>query len=144
MRAADAAQRADRHAAALHVGRAQLAVACLLGQVAHLLADLQDALLVGALEHRHHQAVGRVRREADVEVLLVDQRVAVQAGVELGELLERRHHRLDDEGQHGHLGTGLLVLLVGGDAEGFQLGDVASSLLVTCGIITSCGAGSRR
>jgi hypothetical protein len=51
--------------------------------------DLEDALLVGVLDHRHDQAVRRVGGEGDVEVLLVDQVVAVERGVELRELLQR-------------------------------------------------------
>jgi hypothetical protein len=93
-------------------------------QLAHLGGDLQHALLVGVLEHRHHQAVRRVGRKADVEVLLVDQRIAVQAGVEVGELLQRRDHGLDHEGQHRDLDAGLLVLLVQLHAQRFELGDV--------------------
>jgi hypothetical protein len=46
---ADAAQAADAEAAAAHVGRAQLAVARLLGQFAHLLADLQTPFLSASL-----------------------------------------------------------------------------------------------
>jgi hypothetical protein len=121
---ANAAQAGDREAGARHLGRRQLAVARLLGQLAHFLADLQDALLVGILDHRHHQAVGRVGRKADMEVLLVDQGVAVQRAVELGVFLQRRHAGLDQKGQHRHLDAGLLVLLVGRHAEGFQIGDV--------------------
>jgi hypothetical protein len=78
---ANATQAGDGEAGARHLGRRQLAVARLLGQLAHFLADLQDALLVGILDHRHHQAVGRVGRKADMEVLLVDQGVAVQRAV---------------------------------------------------------------
>ena len=73
MRAANAAQAADSEAAALHVGAAQLAFARFLGQLAHFLADLQDAFLVGIFEHGHDQAVGRVGDKTDVEILLVNQ-----------------------------------------------------------------------
>ena len=121
---ADAAERRNGEARARHVGRAELAVARLLRQLAHFLADLQDALLVGVLDHRHHQAVGRVRREADVVVLLEHELLAVERGVELGEFLQRRHAGLDEEGQHRDLDARLLVFLVELDAEGFQLGDV--------------------
>jgi hypothetical protein len=112
---------------------AQLAVARLLGQLAHFLADLQDALLVGVLDHRHHQAVGRVGRKADVEVLLVDSCVAVQRAVELGELLQRGHAGLDQEGQHRDLDAGLLVLLVGRTRKASRSVMSASSWLVTAG-----------
>ncbi len=121
---ADPAQRRDREAPAAHVGRRELAVARLLRQLAHLGGDLQHALLVGVLDHRHDQAVRRVGGEADVEVLLQHQMVALQAGVELGELLQRGDAGLDQEGEHRHLDARLLVLLVGRDPERLELGDV--------------------
>ena len=40
------------------------------------------ALLVGVLDHRHHEAVGRVGGEADVPVVLEDEVVAVERAVE--------------------------------------------------------------
>ena len=49
--------------------------------------------LSAVLDHRHHQAVRRVGGEADVEVLLQDELVAVEDGVELGELLQRGDRR---------------------------------------------------
>ena len=45
-------------------GRPQLAIARLLRQFAHLGADLEDALPVGVLDHRHHQAARRIRGKA--------------------------------------------------------------------------------
>ena len=58
------------------------------------------ALLVGVADHRHDEPVRRVGGEADVVVLLEDQVVAVERGVELGELLQRGHRRLDHEREH--------------------------------------------
>ena len=66
----------------------------------------------------------RVGGEADVVVLLEDQVVAVERGVELGELLQRRDRRLDHEREHADLDAALLVLLVQLHAEGFEVGDV--------------------
>src|SRR5690606_6112567 len=63
---ADAAQRADREAAAGHVRRADLAVARLLRQHRGFLRDPVDALAVAVAHHRDHQALGRVGGEADV------------------------------------------------------------------------------
>ena len=57
-------------------------------------------------------------------VLLENQLVAVQRGVELRELAQRRHAGLDQKGQHGDLDTRLLVLRVGRDPERFKVGDV--------------------
>src|SRR5215470_6031906 len=83
IRSAYAAEARNREATALHVGRTQLALARLGRQIAHLLGNREHALLVGVLHHRHHQPVGRVGRETHVVVLLVDQVVAVERGVEL-------------------------------------------------------------
>ncbi len=123
-RAADAAQARDREAAALHVGRAELAFARLRGERRHLRGDREHALLVGVLDHRHDEAVRRVGGEADVEVLLQDQVVAVERGIDVRELPQRGDARLDQEREHRHLDAGLLVLLVERDAEGLEVGDV--------------------
>ena len=114
----------DRERAALHLVGLELAVARELGQLAHLLGDLGHALLVGVADHRHDQPVRRVGGEADVPVVLQDQRVAVEAGVELGELLQRRDRRLHHERQHADLDAALLQLLVHLHAELLEVGDV--------------------
>ena len=82
----------EKHPPLMSAGR-QLAVARLLRELAHLVRDLEHALLVGVLDDRHDQAVRRVGGEADVEVLLQDELLAVEAGVELGELLQRGDRR---------------------------------------------------
>ena len=64
--------------AALHLVGLELAVARELGELAHLLRDVDDALLVGVADHRHDEAVRRVGGEADVVVLLEDEVVAVE------------------------------------------------------------------
>src|SRR5690606_14628732 len=129
--AADAAQGADRETAAGHLGRAELAFARLLRQRRGFLRDLDHALAVAVAHHRHHQPVGRVGGEADMEVLLEDERLArrVERGVELRVLLQRRHRRLHDEGEHGELDPGLLVLAVELDAQVLERGDVGIVVL---------------
>jgi hypothetical protein len=44
--------------------------------------QLEQALAIAVAQHRHHQAVGRVHGDADVEVLLEHQLLAVERGVE--------------------------------------------------------------
>src|SRR6478672_123194 len=132
--AADPAQRTDGEAAALHLLRLELAVARQRGEIAHLAGDLHHALPVGVAQHRHHQAVRRVGREADVVVLLEDEVVAVQRCIEVREFLQRDHAGLDHEGKHGDLaglarGDRLGVLVVQGDAHLFELGDVGIVVL---------------
>jgi hypothetical protein len=55
--AADAAEVGDAEVAAAHVVGRELAVARLLGQLAELDRELDDALAVRVLDHRHQQAV---------------------------------------------------------------------------------------
>src|SRR6185312_3582696 len=126
---ADAAQRADREAAAGHLGRAELLLARLLRDLAEVARKVEQALLVAIPDHRHHQAVGRVHRDADVEVLLQDQLLArlVERGVELRKLFQRRDHRLDLE----HQRADLQILVLGAEllAERLHLGDVGVLVL---------------
>ena len=77
-RAADTAEAGDREAAALHVGGIDLAVAHARADCAELFREFEQALLVGVANHRHDQADRRVDRDADVEVLLEDQVLAVR------------------------------------------------------------------
>ena len=107
-----------------HLGRRQLAVARLAGQRRQLARDVDQALLVDVADDRHDEALRRVGREAEVVVLLEDEVVAVERGVELRELLQRRHAGLEQQGDHRELHALLRVLLVRALAEGLQLGDV--------------------
>src|SRR3546814_12650135 len=89
-RAANAAKRADREATTAHLRRAELAFARLGGQLAGLGRDFHHALAVAVAHHRHHQPVGRVGGETDVDILLQRQVLAacIARGVERSE--ERR------------------------------------------------------
>src|SRR5206468_10627974 len=58
-RAADATERRDRKAAALHVGGAELAFARLRRELAHFLRDLENALLTGVLDDRNDEPFWR-------------------------------------------------------------------------------------
>ena len=72
-----------------------LLVARLLGQLLQLDGDLRDVLRVGVADHRHEQPAIGVDRDADVDVLLVDDLAAlgIDRRVELRELLHRgRQH----------------------------------------------------
>ena len=53
--------------------------------------------LVGVAQDRHHQAARAADRDADVEVAVVDDVVAVDRGVDDRELLQRVHRRLHEE-----------------------------------------------
>ena len=88
-------------------------------------ASCEHAFLVGVADHRHDQAVRRVGREADVEVLLQDQVLAVERGVELGKLAAaRRRAALIRNASIVTLMPAFSFSLLSCDAEGLELGDV--------------------
>ncbi len=126
---ADAAERTDREAAATHVGRAEFLLARLPGNLGQFDRQIEHALAIAIADHRHHQAIRGIDRDADVEILLQHQVLAavVEGGVEVGIRLERGHHRLDQEHQRGDLDV--LVFCPELLAEGFHLGDVGQILL---------------
>ena len=67
-----------------------------LGERRDLRAELLDRLLVRAAHDGHDEPVVRLHRDADVVAIEVEDRVAVEARVQLGELDERLGARLDD------------------------------------------------
>ena len=54
---------------------------------------LGEATAVGVAQHRHDQALVGADRDADVVVILVDEIVAVDLGVDGGNLLQRLRRR---------------------------------------------------
>ncbi len=124
--AADVAETGDGEAGALHgIGR-ELLVAGLVGQLGGLGGQLQEALPVDIADHRDQQAVRSVHGEADVYVLLADQRLAAggQRTVEVRQFLEQVGAGLEQDRQYGQLDPGLLRRGLLGNAEGFHVGDV--------------------
>jgi hypothetical protein len=122
--ATDPAQARYGECAALHLIGLELAVARKLGEITHLLGDLDHALLVGIANDRHHEALRRVSGKADVIVFLQDEILAPERGIELREFLECRHRRLDHEGEHAHPHARFLDLFVETNAKLFELGDI--------------------
>src|SRR5882724_611937 len=126
VRAADAAEAGNGKGAALQVAGLQLLVARQLGNFRELVREIEHPLAIGVAHHRDDQAAGRVDRHADVEVFLDDDVLArfIERGVELRVLAQRRHTRLDHEGEHRELEA--LLLRLGGLrlAEGFEIRDV--------------------
>ena len=84
-RAAEAAEGGDRERPARHVRRAELALARLARQLGELARDVEEALLVDVADDRHDEALRRVGREAEVVVALEHELVAVERRVELRE-----------------------------------------------------------
>ncbi|MNN83503.1 hypothetical protein D3C81_2005490 [compost metagenome] len=69
-RAADVAERADRHAATDHVLHRQTLFAGTARQGGDLVGDFAHALAVAIAHDRYQQTGGGVHRHSDVEVLL--------------------------------------------------------------------------
>jgi hypothetical protein len=85
-RAVDAAV-GDREGAAGQVGDAELAVARLVAELGDSLLDLGKGARIGVAQHRHHQALRRADGDTDVVVVLVDQLVALDLGIDRGSSL---------------------------------------------------------
>jgi hypothetical protein len=125
--AADAAQVADREAAARHVVERDLAVARLLGDLRHLPAEVVHAFLVHVAQHRHDQAALGIDGDADVAIMLGDEPLVgqVEAGVELRKLAQGDRAGLDDKGGDRQLLPFLRLLL----AERLDVGDVGQVMM---------------
>ncbi len=93
----------------------QLVLLSAAGEIGDGLLDVREAQALGAAQHRHHQALAAAHGHADVEVVAVDDGVAlvIDARIDGGELLERFDCRLHEEGHHAQLDAvpGLELLL---------------------------------
>ena len=99
----------DVKGAAAQVLRRGLAGAGLGAEPLDVAGDLAEVLAVGVAHHRDEQAVRGRHRDAEVVAVVEDDLAGglVERGVDQRHLLERRRHRLDGEGQVGHLGADL-------------------------------------
>ena len=79
----------------VHIVGRELLIARLLGELRQFGREFDDVLLVDVANDRHQQAAIGVDRDADVDVLLVDDFffLDVDAGIELREDLQRRSAR---------------------------------------------------
>ena len=87
----------------------ELAVLRALAEIGDLLLDLGDRQLVGVAQDRHDQAARAADGDADVEVAVIDDVVAVDRRVDHRELLQRVHRRLDEEAHEAELDAVLLL-----------------------------------
>ena len=99
----------DRERAAGQLLDRELALLRALAEVGDRLLDLGERQLVGVAQDRHHQPARAAHRDADVEVAVVDDVVAVDRGVHHRELLQRVHRRLDEERHEAELHAVLLL-----------------------------------
>ena len=94
---------ADGEGAAGHFFDAQFAITCLDAVLGNLLLDVGKAHLIGIAQNRHHQAARRTDRDADVEVAVVDDVVAINRCIDHRELFQGMHRRLDEEAHEADL-----------------------------------------
>ena len=87
----------------------ELAFLRALAEIGDLLLDLGDRHLVGVAQDRHHEAARAAHRDADVEVAVIDDVVAVDRRVDDRIFLERMHRRLDEEAHEAELDAVLLL-----------------------------------
>ena len=113
----------------MHFLRFEFAFAGFFAQFAQFDADLFEAFFVHVFNHGHHQTIGSIGGKADVEVFFQHQIVAIQRGIEFGELLQSFHAGLDDKGQGRHFNAFALPFFVELFAEFFQIGHVGIKLM---------------
>ena len=80
-----------------------------LREVADRQLDLGERHPVGVAQHRHDQPAFGADGDADVVVVLEDDLVALDLGVELRERLERADRRLDEERRDAEADAVLLL-----------------------------------
>ena len=100
----------DGERAGVHFLGLQLLGARALGEIRDRLAEIDRRQRVGLLHHRHDQPAVERHRDAQVDVLLVDDRVAVERGVQHRVGAQRLAARPSDERHVGEPRAGALVL----------------------------------
>ena len=83
--------------------RVSLSSRALLPQLGDLLLDLRHRQRVGVAQHRHHQPAAAGHRDADVVVVLEDDLVALDLGVDQREGLQRLDRRRHEEAHEAQL-----------------------------------------
>jgi hypothetical protein len=106
---AEGAAVGNREGAAGQVFQRQLAVLGLLAELGDLLFDLGQAHLVGVAQDRHDQAARAADGDADVEVAVIDDVVAIHRGIDHRVFLQRGNGGLDEEGHEAELDAVLLL-----------------------------------
>ncbi len=99
---------------------------------------------VGVAEHRHDQAALGADRHADVVVVLVDDLVALDLGVDRREGLERADRRLDEERGDAEADAVLLLEAPPCGARAASITAVMSTSLKVVSMAAVCCASTRR
>ena len=129
--AANASEVGDGERAAFHVGGSEFLLARLLGELRQLDRQFDDVFLVDVANHRNQQSAIGVGRNADVDVLLVDDFffLDVDAGIELRKDFERRGADFQCDRGDRHLAAGFFGLGSEARAQLLEFGDVGAVVL---------------
>src|SRR5579872_509982 len=85
--AAEDASVGNGESAPLHFVHAELVVAGLGGEFDHFLFDFGHAETFSVADHRHYQSLGCGHGNGDITVIMIDQFVAVDIGIDSGPFL---------------------------------------------------------
>ena len=106
----------DGEGAAGHLLDGQRAFLGALAELGDGLLDLGEAHPVGVADDRHDQPLGRRHRDRDVEIIVIDDLVALDAGVDRGHVLRGERDRLHEKAHEAQADAVLLLeqILVAG------------------------------
>jgi len=95
----------DEHgeSATRHILNRQFAIARLYAEVRNALLDTQESHRLRIPQHRRDEALGRCNRDAQIDIIAIDDRVALDARVRRGDLLEREDGRASKRGHEPEL-----------------------------------------
>src|SRR5258706_5334938 len=99
-----------------HVFNCQFAIARLLAEFRNSLLDIQESHRLRIPQHRRDETLGSSNRHAQIDIIAIDDRVALDARVRRGEFLEREYGRTSKRGHEPQLDVLLLkdmVLVLG-------------------------------
>ena len=99
----------DGEGAALHLVDGQRAFLGALAEVGDRLLDLGEAHRLGVANDRNDQALGRGHRDRDVEIIVIDDLVAVDAGVDRGHVARGERAGLHEEAHEAKADAVLLL-----------------------------------
>ena len=121
------AKAGDGEDTALHLIRLQFLLPRFSSQLNALCGQLPQTLAINIFNHRYQQAVGRIHRHTDMDVLFVDQRLTVRT--ERGAKLRHQFQHVGNGLEDKRYGCKLCISGLGRQflrlAKRFQFGDIA-------------------
>ena len=122
---------------------AELAVARADTEIGDRRLDLGEAHAVGVAQYRHNEAALGADGDADMVIVLVNDILAVDLGVDRGDILQRLHRSLNEEAHQPELHAVLLLEGVAIVAAKLHHALISTSLNVVSMAALSCASLSR-